>query len=166
MGLYFDSGLLLFDSNNVAMHADCCCGEACACCVGDFNGFEVVVTGLADDVGDSECAENDCADLNDTYCIPASSGNGCTSGTLDGPDWCGGEAEWGYSITDNGVTCTLTVTLDHSITDDNITGTLVFTDGDNCSSISGDMSMTDNSGFFPLCNYSSALFHVNGLCSP
>ena len=164
MPVYIQGGKILLSGGKIAVDEDCCCNETCSdCCTGPINGIEIVATGFAN--SDTECGENNCPNLNDTYCIAANEEDGCAGGTLEGPDWCGGEARWTYAITDNeDETCTLKVTLNHSITDDQVYGELDFNTGDACSELSGDMDMVVAPGLFHLCDYGAAAFHVNGTC--
>jgi len=160
MGLYFDSGLLLFDSNNVAMHADCCCGgETCGCCTGEITGIQVTVTGYADLDPAGSCA--DCPPMNATYCIPPDVGDGCTGIAVDIGN-CGNPNAIDYAITDQGATCLLTVTL--TVDEEATYGELSFTDGDDCDTISGTMTMFPQGGLW--CDATSVAFEVDGLCTP
>jgi len=162
--IYLWDGTILFDNGDIAMHEDCCCDLICECCNGAFGGFEVRVAGVTN----GTCS--DCAEVNDDYCIEAL------------PDPCSGESDFPekdtcvqallgirttYDITDNGDgTCRLTIDVYFRFTTGRVTGYLDFDQGDDCDTISGVMTITDDDGDLASCKWAAATLEVLGTCTP
>lgn len=142
------NGKLLFNTDGtLTAHENCCCTLYCDdCCTGDLTGYEITISGVANEDG-SIC---DCGDINGTWCIP--------SGTPSVPDTCGGSVRVGdciagayvaYEVISGpGTKCTLRVSvhdpgLSSALPSDHAaTGELEFDAGDPCRDVSGAMTMT------------------------
>ena len=168
------SGSLMYDEDG----ASCCCPLYCDdCCTGDFDGYEITISGSTDS-SDYDCPGL-CEGLNDTFCIYKSSASAAWE--------CHGERVYGGGfncvtyinwriVAKTGGKCDLVVRVfDSSVnTSAHVAmGELELDAGDPCQDVTGAMTMTitppatssSGSPMPTVCDLSAVQVTVDGICS-